>query len=167
MNGIDVALGIILLIGAFRGYRDGFLMAVVTFLAIILGVLGAFKLMGSAIVLLKQQFELDENVLPYLAFALVFIAIVIAVSFLGRMLRASVEKSFFGLVDQALGAVIGILKMAFMASIVFWIVDSLTIQFPSGWVEDSWLYPPVAGFAPVVTEWVGALIPAFRDIFNV
>lgn len=164
MSGVDIALVVFILIGAYSGFKQGFLMELFSLLAIFLGVLGGFKLMGWAMVLLADRFNVDQKVLPYFAFAAVFVGIVIVVNLIGKMLKLSVDKSFLGRMDQAAGAGLGLLKTIFMLSVVLWIMDSLKVNLDR-WNEDSWLYPLVAGFAPKVTHWVGELIPVFEDVF--
>ena len=72
MSTLDIILIAVILIGAFAGYRKGFLMELVTLFGLILGILGGFKLMGHAMLLLEDRFNIDEKVLPYMAFAVVF-----------------------------------------------------------------------------------------------
>jgi membrane protein required for colicin V production len=165
LSGIDIALCIILLIGAYSGYKEGFLMELFSFLAILLGVLGGFKLMGWAMLILADHFNVDQKVLPYIAFAVVFIAIVIAVRLLGNLIKVSIDKSFLGRVDQIMGAVLGFFKTAFLLSVVLWILDSLKVDLPEKWMAGSWLFPKIAAFAPTITTWIGNFIPVFRDVF--
>src|SRR5688572_26074438 len=101
------------MIGAFTGYKEGFLVGLFSFLALVLGVLGGFKLMGWAMLFLASHFNVDEKVLPYFAFAAVFIVIVIAVRLLGSTLKASLDKTFLGRLDQFAGAILGLFKTAF------------------------------------------------------
>ena len=54
MSGIDIALCIFILIGAYHGYKAGFLLELFSLVAVVLGVLGGFKLMGWAMVLLGR-----------------------------------------------------------------------------------------------------------------
>jgi membrane protein required for colicin V production len=164
MSTADIALLVFILIGAYSGYKQGFLLELFSLLGIFLGVLGGFKLMGWAMVLLADRFNVDQKVLPYFAFGVVFIGIVIVVSLIGRMIKLSVDKSFLGRVDQAAGAVLGIIKTIFMLSVVLWILDSLKVNMEP-WSRNSWLYPKVAAFAPAVTGWVGKLMPVFKDVF--
>ncbi len=165
MSAIDIALCLIILIGAFFGYKQGFLMELFSFLAIVLGVLGAFKLMGWAIVMLSNQFEIDQKILPYVAFAVVFIAIVIIVRLIGNMIKLSIDKSFLGRVDQISGAVLGFFKTAFLLSVGLWIIDSLRFKIPERWSEDSWILPKISGFAPLITSWIAEIFPIFEDVF--
>lgn len=165
MSGFDIALVIIMLFGVYRGYKEGFIMELISFVAIVLGILGGFKLMGHAMVLLSNKFNVDKTVLPYIAFSIVFIGIVIVVSLLGRLIKASIDKNFLGSVDQASGALLGLLKSAFMASVGIWIISSLRVNMLEHWTENSWLYPKVAAFAPFITSWIGKFIPMFKGIF--
>jgi membrane protein required for colicin V production len=162
---IDIALILFLLLGAYGGYKEGFLMELFSVLAILLGILGGFKLMGNAMVLLDQQFNIDETVLPYLAFIVVFILVLIVVRLIGKSIRASIDDSFLGKVDQSAGAFLGIFKSAFMLSVGLWIIQSLKISFPEKWTDDAWLYPKISVLAPTVAEWISEYVPLLSDIF--
>jgi membrane protein required for colicin V production len=162
----DIALAALILLGAISGYREGFLMALFSFAAIVLGVLGAFKLMGYAIIFLAAESNISESILPYVAFALVFIAILIAVNLLGKLLRHSIDKTFLGQIDQAAGAGLGLVKAIFLISVALWILDAFDFELPETWTSDSWILPRVESFAPRVTVWLGEYIPFFKDVFT-
>ena len=91
---MDIVLSLLILIGAISGYREGFLMALFSLAAILLGVIGGFKLMGYAIVLLTAEFDMNETILPYVAFALVFIAILIVAACLADIVNALVYAAY-------------------------------------------------------------------------
>ena len=135
-------------------------------LAIILGVFGGFKLMGWAMIYLQEEFHADKTTLPYLAFIVVFILIVIIVTLIGRMFKHTIDKTFLGSMDRTMGALLGMLKTAVMFSIVIWIADSLKFSLPEEWTTGSWLYPFTASLAPKVSAWVGSFIPFFKEIFH-
>lgn len=165
MSILDIGLCAILILGAYSGYKEGFLMELFSLLGVILGVLGGFKLMGWAMLFLADEFNVDQKVLPYIAFGVVFISIVIVVKLLGNMVKLSIDKSFLGRIDQVAGSVLGFFKTAFLLSVALWIMDSLKINLPENWAEDSWILPKVATFAPLVTSWISELFPVFRDVF--
>ena len=166
MSKIDIVLAVIFLVGAYSGYKDGFLMSLFSILAIILGVLGGFKLMGIAMIYLQDHFHADKNTLPYISFFVVFIIIVISVMLIGRILKSTLDKTLLGTVDKSLGACLGIFKMAFIISIMIWIADSLKFSPPETWIENSWMYPMTAQIAPATSSWVGSFIPFFKEIFQ-
>lgn len=166
MSKADLFLLVFFFLGAYSGFKEGFLMELFSIAAIILGVLGGFKLMGWAMIYLQDQFHADKAVLPYIAFAIVFIVIVIIVTLIGRMFKHSIDKSFLGSMDKAMGAALGIFKTAFMFSIIIWIIDSLKFSIPEDWTEGSWLYPFTASLAPWFSSWLGDFIPFFKEIFK-
>jgi membrane protein required for colicin V production len=162
---IDIALVIIIILGAYKGYKDGFLLELFSLLGIILGTLGGFKLMGLALIFLSDYIDVDEKYLPYIAFAIVFIAIVLLVTLIGRALRASIDKSFLGRVDEVAGSFLGLFKTAFLLSVGLWLVKSFQYEFPQNWTDDSFVMPKIAAIAPEVAHWVGSFFPSFHDIF--
>ena len=166
MSKIDIALVIVLIIGAIGGYRKGFLSELFSLLGIILGILAGFKLMGIAMVNLAQHYDIDEKILPYVAFAVVFLIVIIIVSLLGKLLKSSIEKTVLGSADQVAGSVLGLFKAAFMASVILWITTSMEMNIPDNWTEDSWLHPRIASLAPTVTSWIAEVFPVFSDLFG-
>ena len=166
MSKVDIVLIIILMIGAVAGYKKGFLSELFTLLGIFLGVLAGFKLMGAAMLMLDERYDINENVLPYTAFGVVFLVVVIGVTLLGKFFKASLEKTLLGSVDRLAGGLLGILKTVFMLSVLIWITSSLNVFAPKRFTEDAWLYPTVARFAPTVTAWIGEIFPVFSDLFG-
>lgn len=166
MSKVDIILIIILIVGAVAGYKKGFLSELFTLLGIILGVLAGFKLMGAAMLMLDEHYDINENVLPYVAFGVVFLIVVIGISLLGKVFQSSLEKTVLGSADKIMGGLLGILKTAFMLSVLIWITSSLNVNIPRNFTEDAWLYPTVAGFAPAVTSWIGEIFPVFSDLFG-
>lgn len=165
MSGVDITLTIIILLGIYSGYGEGFLISLISLLAIVLGILGGFKLMGYAMILLTNRFNIDNVILPYISFGIIFILIVIAVSLIGKAIKASIDKNFLGKVDQIIGAILGLLRVVFLTSVAIWILNSMRIAPDEKWTAESWLYPKIAIFAPSVTTWLAKLIPAFKDVF--
>lgn len=166
MNLLDGILAVIMLVGAVSGYQKGFLYSLFSLLAVFLGILGGFKLMGIVMVKLSVYYEIDEQILPYAAFGIVFLIIVTVVRMLGSLLQSSLEKTVLGNADKFAGALLGTLKTIFMASVVLWIMNSLQFHIPGHWIQDSSLYEFTANFAPETTNWVGKFVPAFYDLFN-
>jgi len=162
----DIILLIIMVFGAYAGYREGFLMSLVSLVAIVLGVLCGFKLMGLGMTYLQDEFNADKSVLPYISFGLIFIAVVVAVTLLGKFIKNAIDKSFLGRMDQVMGLALGAFKVMFMLSIALWILDSLKIAPGPEWTDGSWLYPFTARLAPEIAYWLGNFIPLFREIFR-
>ena len=166
MSKVDIFLLVLVALGAFSGYKEGFLMELFSLIAIVLGIFGGFKLMGEGMIMLQDHFNADKKVLPYISFVVIFLIIVIAVTLVGRIIRHSIDKSFLGKMDQLMGFVLGAFKTLFLLSVIIWIADSHEFNFNNEWTEGSWLYPFTAQLAPKVAAWTGDFIPIFKEIFR-
>jgi len=166
LSKIDIFLVVLILIGAFSGYKQGFLLELFSVVAIVLGIFGGFKLMGEAMQLLQKNFNADTSTLPYIAFGIVFLIIVVAVTLIGRILKASIDKTFLGKMDAIMGSFLGAFKIVFLASVILWILSSFHYQFPDNWVVGSNVYPFIANIAPGLARWSAQFLPVFSEIFN-
>ena len=166
MSKIDIVILVVLAVGAFLGYRRGFLMELFFLFAIVLGVLIGFKLMGAGVEYLHKEFNADTTILPYLSFLIIFILVVILVTFLGKQIKNSVDKTFLGRVDAAAGAILGVLKYMFCVSVILWLISSFHYSLPAHWTKDSLFYPATAGFAPRVAGLFSGFLPVFKEIFK-
>lgn len=166
MSTADIVLLVILLFGAYRGYKQGFLMELFSLVGIVLGILGGFKLMGVALIYVDRFIDVDEAWLPYVAFGVVFLLILISVVLIGKSIKASIDDSFLGRVDETAGAALGIFKSAFIISVLIWLFTSLDLSLPENWTANSYILPFINDLAPKVSSLVGSLIPPFDNLFE-
>lgn len=167
MSKVDIAIVISCFIGAYKGYKDGFLMGLITLLALVLGIFAAFKLTAEGMFFLQDEFNADKEFLPYLTFFIIFIIVVGMVTWLGKSIRKSIDKTFLGRVDEIVGLALGVFKTLFVLSIVLWIADSLKWAPPRAWTDDSVLYPFTAKLAPDLAGWIAQFLPFLKEIFPV
>ncbi len=166
MSKIDIAITLLLGLGAYFGYKRGFLAELFFVTALILGVLIGFRFTGLGVAYLHRQFNADTAFLPYLSFFIIFVLVVVLVIFIGNRIKHLMDDSFLGKVDSMAGAVLGIMKYAFCASIIFWLAEKINYLFPESWADDSWLYPKTLVFAKTVSEFFGVFIPFFKEVFK-
>ena len=127
MHWVDwAALGLIILL-ALRGYRQGLIVELSTFVAIGLGLAGGLYLHGAAQALLPQDWP--PMVQFAVGFVVVFAAIALSVNLAARVLRTIVHALFLGIVDRLLGALLGVL---IAAQVLFVAVLLIGRYFPGG-----------------------------------
>lgn len=165
MSKVDLTLALIVMVGAYGGFKEGFLNELLSSFGIVLGVLGGFKLMGWAMMILEQKFHVDVKTLPYIAFAAVFFIIFFLVSLVARLVRTRTDKIVLGPIDQAAGSILGFFKTAFMMSVLLWIFHSMKFYFPEHWTEDSWILPMISELAPKTSHKVAEFVPFFEGVF--
>lgn len=166
MNKVDIIIAIILLVGAFMGYKRGFLMELFFLIALVVGAFLGFKLMTWGVELLVQKFNADKTILPYISFLLIFLVVVGVVTFIGKRIKNSLDKTFLGQMDAVAGAFIGVIKYAFCISIVIWLAEAFKIDIVQAWGDESKFYGVVAKVAPWISSLFGDFLPFFKETFT-
>lgn len=141
-------------------------MELVGFAALILGILGAFKLLHTGMEVLSRHFPDLGTLLPFIAFIIIFIGIIIIINLLGRVLKNMMDLTILGAFDSVAGALLGIFKWAFLLSVTLWLMDVIHIKLPEDMTAESFLYPYVAGFAPKIGSYVSAVFPFADNLFD-
>ena len=166
MSIIDVIILVPLIIGALSGFKKGFIMEVISLLALILAVIGGFHFLHWGIALLQKHFELSGQLLPFLSFILIFVAIVILVNLVGKALQKIIQMAFLGGIDKMAGAVLGGLKWIFFLSILVWAFQVFGVEVPEHLQQKSFFYGYVVGIAPFTVDLFGYIIPASSDLLD-
>ncbi|ELR71389.1 hypothetical protein C900_02730 [Fulvivirga imtechensis AK7] len=166
MSTIDIILIIPIIYGAYRGFKKGFLLEIIAIVAFILAVIGGFKLLHWGMDLLDQYFDISGQVLPYIAFVLIFIGIILLINLLGKGLKKIIDLTILGAADNIAGAVLSATKWAFGLSVILWLSATFDIGIPEEWKEGSILYPYLMPFAPAVVDFFSAIIPFAHDLFD-
>lgn len=160
MNWLDVVIAIPLLWGAYQGYKKGFVFMVLMIIGMIMGLYLAFKFSGLISGFLADYIHASKAVLPYIAFAIVFAAIVLMVVFLAKLLEAILKSASLTPLNKVAGSVLGLSKWALIVSVVLWMFKSLensiTIIPPKA-KSESMTYEFVLKFSTFIT-------PAFDEI---
>ena len=154
MNGIDIVLGIFLLIGLIQGFRKGLIVELASLAGLVLGVFGAVHFSYIVANWLIDYTDWNEQTIQLTAFAITFIVILILVSLLDKAIPKLVGILGLGMLNRLLGAVFGLLKIAFITSVILLFINGWTLTNTAFLSEEkkeaSLLYKPVATLAPMV-----------------
>jgi len=163
---LDIILLIPLLWGAYRGYKKGLLLEIVAIFALVLGVIGGFKLLHWGIHTLTNFIGDYHKLIPVLAFILIFISIVILVNILGKALKKVLDYTLLGSLDNFSGALVGLIKWAFGLSIILWLVQLAGIVFPEDATAGTFLFPFMVNLAPMIIAWFALFLPFIQDLMD-
>ncbi|MFM8347364.1 MAG: CvpA family protein, partial [Bacteroidota bacterium] len=145
MSKADIALVILLLLGAWSGYRKGFLMALFSLAAILLGAWGAYQLMDAGQAYLSKELGVTGNYVPYVAFLVIFLIILIGVKLAGSIVRSAIEGTTVGEIDQWMGAGLGLIRYTLVISFLLVALNRLDLGLPERWTSGSVVFPVVEG----------------------
>ena len=162
LNYFDVVISIFLLWSAYRGVTKGFLIMAASLAALVLGVWGAIRFSGLTADFLVEQFGWGTKYLTLISFALTFVGIVVLVHFLARAVSKLVKAVALGFIDRIAGLLFGVLKTAFIISIILVVINSIDRRvpfIPDEHKENSLLYQPLSKLAPAIFPYLN-----FEDV---
>lgn len=166
MKLIDFIVLIPLIYGAYEGYKRGFVLTIVGSIALVLGVIGGFKLMQLGIDLLQQYFPHTPKLLPFISFTIIFLLIVIGVYMLGVVIKKGLDFTIFaGTLDNVAGAVVSVCQWAFITSIILWLCKQAKL-IPPEYTKDAHVYEFILYLAPKTVNWTGFMLPFASGLFK-
>jgi membrane protein required for colicin V production len=160
MSWLDIALAIPLIWGLYKGFTSGIIMEVSRILALIAGVYLAVRFAQELSEYLYVNTEISNEFLPIIAFAGIFIGVVVLVHLFAKAIENLTKAIALGWANKAAGAAFGIFRTAFLISIVIMMLSRFELlkEFNKGeTAKTSFLYEPVTRLAPFI-------LPVLEDV---
>ena len=157
MNAIDIVIIIPLIWFAYKGFKNGLIKEVGTLLALILGIWGAVRLSGLTAEYIQTYTDAPLEYIPLIAFGATFLIIVVLIFVLAHLLDKFVDTLKLEWLNKLGGIVFGILKMVFIASALFFIVNQINVKLkiiPDSLTEKSLLYNPLSDVIEIVYPYI-------------
>jgi len=166
LNSLDWILLAIFTFAAFKGYRKGFILEIISIAALFIGVLGALKLLDFGKEFIAQRLQIDGDILPYLSFLLLFILIVVLLNLLGRAVKKLVDMTLLGNLDDIAGCILGVIKWGLILSFIIWAANIIHLQLPEKWTEGSIIYPYISMLAPGLFTLLSSIFPYIKELID-
>ncbi|MEO9483163.1 MAG: CvpA family protein [Ekhidna sp.] len=165
MGTFDIILLIVLGFGAVKGYSRGFIVELFSFVAFFVGLLLSLELT----IPVTTNFFGDSGyfeVIAVVVFIALFILLSLAIKMGAKALKSAIDMTIFGTFDNVVGAFAGLLKWAFILSIIFWVFESVGFDLIEKYADNTLLFPYIVGIGPTVFEWLGYVIPFIQDLID-
>jgi membrane protein required for colicin V production len=117
MEVIDVVLGCFLLYGLVRGFWNGFFIEIASLLSLILGIYLALKFSSFSQEVISLHVSWSPKTIQITAFALTFIAVIVGLSVLAKLMTTVAKFAGMGLINKFAGAFFGVLKTVLLISV--------------------------------------------------
>lgn len=156
---MDIVLSLPLVYAAWKGFNKGFIIEIFGLLALGVGIYGSIHFSDITAEWLREQFDMKSKYLPIISFSLTFIALVIGVHLLGKMIEKAAHLASLKLVNKVFGAVFSVLKIGLIISVILVVLKSVDEKaefLPKEELKKSMLFEPMHNFV----VW---LIPAIED----
>ncbi len=162
MNFLDVLLVLPLIFAAWWGFTKGLIIEIASVLALVLGIYGAVVFANKTAEYLNNDLDYHSSHIHLIAFLLTFIAIVVGVFFMAKVMEGIVAITGLSIPNRIAGALFGILKMSIILSGIIFILNEHALL--SKWLsaqirEQSLLLEPIAKVAEKI-------IPKVRMLFS-
>ncbi|HEU0112344.1 MAG TPA: CvpA family protein [Flavisolibacter sp.] len=162
---IDIVAFILLLLAIYKGWTKGFIVAVFSFIAFIVGLAAALKLSAVVAAYIGENVSVSQRWLPVIAFLLVFVIVILAIRLGAKMLEAAVNIVTLGWLNKLAGIVFYILIYLFVYSIILFYASQLHI-IKEETMAASASYSYIQPIGPKFIHVLGTVIPFFGDMFN-
>jgi membrane protein required for colicin V production len=161
---IDIAFVIIMILAIFKGFKKGLIVGIFSLLAFIIGLAAALKLSVVVAEYLKDSAGAFAKWLPLISFMLVFIAVILLVGLLSRVIKKTVQFAMLGWLDKMGGIILYVIIYTIIFSVILFFAAKLLLIQPTT-IHDSKIYPYVSPWGPKVIDNFGKIIPIFKDMF--
>jgi len=152
---LDIVLLLPLVVGLIVGIIRGLIAELNALLALVLGVVAA-RVWGANLALwLHKTCDWSNNISNLLAYVLIFLAVAILLTLLGKAFQKLLKAIKLGWVNHLFGAVFGTLKWAVIMLAIVFVVGKLDqqFQFISGELKQkSIIYQPALDYANQFTR---------------
>ncbi len=128
MNYLDIIIGIILILFALGGLRNGIIKEAFSLVAFLGGIYGAIRLSDIVGKWLSNLIEVSQEWMSVISFIIVFIALALLINWLGNILSNLVASLNLGFIDKIGGVVFGVAKGFLLVGVLILLLDFFGIK---------------------------------------
>ena len=162
---IDFTFAVLLILAIIKGYQKGLILAIFSILGFIVGLAAALKLSAVVAAYLKDSISVSAKWLPFIAFALVFLIVVILVKLGAKLVEKKFQAVLLGWVNRIGGILLYATLYLIILSIFVFYAEKLQLLQQTT-IQSSVTYNFIQPWGPKVMDNIGSLIPFFKDMFT-
>ena len=162
---IDIIVAVIVIVAVFKGYRQGLIVALFSFVAFAIGLAAAIKLSVVAADYIGKAVKISDKWLPIVSFAVVFLIVVLLVRLGAKFIQKTVELAMLGWVNRVGGILLYAALYILIFSVLLFYADQMNFIKPETKME-SVTYSYIQPWGPKLMEGLGKIIPIFKGMFE-
>ncbi len=162
---IDIVFVILVVVAIFKGFSRGFIVAVFSLLAFIIGLAAAIKLSAVVASWLGTKVTLSEKWLPVIAFAIVLIVVVLLVRIGAKLIEKTVQLAMLGWLNRLGCIILYVILYIMIYSVVLFYAHNIGLIKQNS-IDASATFSYVQPIGPKVIEGFGKIIPVFKNMFH-
>ena len=162
---IDIIFLLLMILSIIKGFRNGFIVAVFSFLGIFIGLAAALKLSTLVAGWLQDSTNIAAAWLPFLSFLLIMIGVILLVRLGALFLQSAMEMVLLGWINKISGVILYAVLYTTLFSVVLFYAEKIHWIKPNTFVA-SHTHAFIQPWGPKAIEWFGAIIPWFKGMFE-
>ena len=162
---LDIIVAVILILAVIKGYRQGLIVALFSFIALIIGIAAAMKLSVVAAGYIGKAVDISDKWLPIISFAVVFLIAVLLVRLGAKFIQKTVELAMLGWVNKVGGILLYAGLYIIIFSVLLFYADQMNFIKPET-KRESVTYSYIQPWGPKLIEGLGKIIPIFKGMFQ-
>ena len=162
---LDIIFAIVVIIAMIRGYQRGLIVGIFSFVALIVGLAAAIKRSTVVAGYIGKTVKISDQWLPLIAFALVFLVVVLLVHLVARIIEKSVQIVMLGWLNRLGGMVFYIALYVTIFSVVLFYMEHMKLIRPAT-INQSLTYPFVQPWGPRAINSFASIVPVFKNMFT-
>ncbi len=162
MNILDIILLICFVPALIQGFRKGFISQIIAIISIIAGVWMSARFANMVSEWLSRYVNASEQLMRVISFILIFIAIIIGLFLLGKLLEGTIKLIMLGWLNRLLGVIFSLLKASLAVGLVIMAFCALNDTFKlvsEETLNASVLFPPLKSLAY-------SIFPYLKEMFT-
>ncbi len=159
-NIADIVIVALLIPAVIGGMRKGFIRQGVALVALVTGIWAGWHFSSLLSEWFKVIFKTENPVIDIIAFAVIFIGVLLLLNLAGHLVSGIVKLALLGWLDKILGVAFALLKYGFILSIIAHILNSLDKLYnflPQEMLAGSKLYSFISSIAPTLFPYLKEL----------
>jgi len=162
---LDIIVAVILILAIIKGYRQGLIVALFSFMAFFIGLAAALKLSVVVADYLGKSVKVSDKWLPIISFAVVFLIVVSLVRLGARFIQKTVELAMLGWLNRLGGILLYTGLYILIFSVLIFYADQLGFIKPET-KSESVTYSYIQPWGPKLMDGLGKIIPVFKGMFQ-
>jgi membrane protein required for colicin V production len=149
----------VLVLGAYEGFKKGFLLGLIGLVGFVVALILGFYFMDPMTDWLRDNVTEFNLAYPIVAFFIIFLISVLLIQTVGWILKMVMNLILLGSIDSLAGSILGVVKAAFFISLFIWFGKEFDLDLPKQWEKDSEMLDFIEPMAPAVIEAVEPFFP--------
>lgn len=162
---IDIIFALLIVLAIIKGVRKGLVLAVFSFIAIIIGLAAALKLSATVAVWLQHNTNIGMQWLPLLSFVIIMVAVALLVRWCASLIEVGLDLVLMGWLNKIGGVLLYVMLYITILSVCLFYAQQMNL-LQAQTFQESRSYWFIAPWGPKAIDALAVVIPFFRNMFG-